>query len=140
MAHILQQIAFLSFIGLSGCSTTPTPVSQAALAPASRVYYTSADTPEAATVVFVRDSGLVGSGVYHHIFVNDEKAVSLDVGEKAILKLAPGEYVFGVNQTDPFGLWNPFTIDQKLEPNKTYRYRLSLDSTPPPRIQRIMTK
>ena len=129
---------FLSAL-LVGCATSPTPIAQAKNVPDDRVYYRPQDTSQAATAVFVRDSGAFGSGVYQHLTINEEKAAALDVGEKVTFKLPAGEYAFGIRMTDPFGATAPFSIDQRLETGKSYFYRILIDQYGA-RIQRTLGK
>jgi len=124
---------------VAGCATVPTPVSQAIPTPADRIYYPDARNGPVATVIFVRDTGFVGSAVYQNLTINEERGAAIDVGERATLRLSPGEYVFAVTPTDPFGSWAPFSIDQRLEAGKTYFYRILTDgNTMETRIQRVI--
>ena len=126
---------------LYGCATSPTPIAQARVTPQERIYQIGSEAKSAATVIFVRDTGFTGSGVYLHISINGEKAISLDVGEKGSIRLAPGEYVFGVLPTDAFGTHAETAIDQRLEPDRTYYYRLATDGdTLKTAIQRSIPK
>lgn len=134
-------VIIVMVLALFGCATTPTPISEARMTPADRIFYKPHKSEAMVTAVFVRDTGLTGSGIYKHLAINDEQAASIDVGEKVILQLAPGEYVFSVSATDPFGASAPFAIDQKLETGKTYYYRILTDgNTMSTRIQRMIGK
>lgn len=125
----------------AACATSPVPIADASPTPAERIYYAAQEGKEFATAVFVRDTGFVGAGVYQHLTINDERAASIDVGEKATLRLSPGEYVLAVKPTDMFGASAPFAIDQKLEAGKTYYYRILTDgNTMSTRIQRMIGK
>jgi len=137
MKRLVTALATLA----AACATSPTPISEAPPTPAERIYYTAREGKEFATAVFVRDTGFTGSGVYQHVTINDEPGASIDVGEKATLQLPAGEYVFAVTPTDPFGSTAPYAIDQKLEPGKTYYYRILTDgNTMSTRIQRMPSK
>lgn len=126
---------------LTGCATTPTPLSQALPTPEDRIYYRATDGKPTATVVFVRDSGFAASGVYQHLTINEEPGAAIDVGEKATLRLPAGEYVFAVTPTDPFGTFAPYAIDLRLEAGKTYFYRILTDgNNMDTRIQRVLGK
>jgi hypothetical protein len=124
----------LFFLGLAlvafcaGCATTPIPVKEAKPVPADRVFRSSSIPKNGnVTVLFVRDTGFVGSGVYHHLFIDGRKAASLNPGEKIELVLPPGEHIFGVTPTDPFGNAIVNSIDQDLKPDRKYYYRLQTD-------------
>lgn len=113
---------------LVGCATSPVPLSQAKPAPFDRVYYSANTSPSAnARVIFIRDSGVTGMGVHHHLFINNQKAASLAPGEMVELNLVPGEYVFGVKPTDAFGTHSLNSIDQDLKANRKYFYRIQTD-------------
>lgn len=119
--------ALLSSVLLVGCATTPMPVDKAKITPSERVYLKTQSSPENATVVFIRDEGFLGSGVYQNLTINEEKAAAVDVGEKVMFWLPAGEYLFGVTPTDPFGGAAGFSIDQRIEAKKTYMYRILID-------------
>lgn len=126
---------------LTGCATTPTPIADARPTPQERIYYRAPEGKSLATAIFIRDAGFAGSGVYQHLTINDERAATIDVGEKATLQLLAGEYVFAVAPTELFGTSAPFAIDQKLEADKTYYYRILTDGNSlGTRIQRILGK
>lgn len=126
-------------IALVGCATTPTPLLQAKITPDDRVYFHSSNGASMSTAIFVRDTGFVGGGVYHHLSINGEKAASIDVGEKVTFRLPSGEYLFGVIPTDPFGTSAGFGIDQNLIEGRTYTYRILTDGNSlETRIQRVI--
>ena len=75
-----------------------------------------------------------------HLSINDEKAASIDTGEKVTIRLPAGEYSFSVVPTDPFGTHAVFSIDQRLEDGKVYTYRILTDGDDlKTRIQRTIT-
>lgn len=138
----MKQNVILGFTALvlTACATTPTPLTEAKATPSDRIYIQPFVGQPAATAIFIRDKGFAGSGVYQHLSVNGKKAASIDVGEKATLKLAVGEYVFGIMPTDPFGTHAEFAIDQRLERDRVYTYRILTDgNTLTSRIQRVIT-
>lgn len=135
--------AFLQMLALTlaGCATTPTPITEAINTPEERIYFKSTQGQPSAMVVFIRDQGFTGSGVYKHLSIDGEKAAAIDVGEKVTLLIPAGEHVFGVMPTDPFGTHAEFSIDQKLELDRTYTYRILTDGNSlGSRIQRIINK
>src|SRR5690348_16623880 len=98
-------LLFIALAMLYGCATQAIPLEEATSAPPERVYFpSSSDAVAAARVVFVRDRALTGAGVYQHLYINGERTADLDVGEKVEVRLPPGDYVLGVQPTDPFGL------------------------------------
>jgi hypothetical protein len=114
---------------LAGCASTPQPIGEAPTVPESRVFYgdTAAEGAPFATVVFVRDVGFAGAGVYNHLFINGKKAASLDPGEKVAFRLPPGEYLFGAVPTTVLGLMSVNNIEQTLQAGRTYRYRMKVE-------------
>ena len=133
-------LALVAIIGTTGCTTTPTSELTAKHAPLDRIFLESAPkTSEPAVATFVRDSGVFGSAVDLHLFINGERAASLRAGEKVEIRLIPGEYVFGVRPTDPFGAIPLRSIDQNLRSQQKYFYRIFRDaSNPNAEIQRYI--
>lgn len=115
------------FLALSGCATSPVPLDVAKQVPAERISMKSQPGLDAATVTFVRDSGALGSAVLHHLFINDEPAARLEPGEAVSFHLQPGDYVFSVVPTDPFGTKARMSTDVTLRPRGQYFYRLQTD-------------
>lgn len=125
---------------LAACATSPTPIINAKQVPPERILYRAeASGKDAAKAVFIRDTGLLGAGLSQRLFINDEVAALLDVGEKVEFKLEPGEYIFGVRkEMDVFNQYNDNSIDQTLAPGRTYYYRILSDgNTFDTRILRI---
>lgn len=112
----------------TGCATSAISQKEAKFAPAEQIFLNS-QLPSLgnAQVIFVRDIGFLGSGVYQNLFIDGQKAASLNPGEKVQFVLPPGEHIFGVIPTDPFGTHALNTIDQDLKPNKQYFYRIQTD-------------
>lgn len=127
--QIIKTLAVSTLVALAaGCSTVAPPVNEAKPAPMSSYHIVSPPaSPELATVVFVRDTGLLGSAGSKHVLINGKKAVSLATGEKATLNLAPDEYIFMVTNVDPFNISGFFSIEQNLKAGKTYHYRIFAD-------------
>lgn len=113
---------------LTGCATSPMPIKEAQSVPGERIFRTENELVDGnAQALFVRDVGFTGAGVYHHLFIDGTKAASLNPGEKVEFFLRPGEHVFGVIPTDPFGTHALNTIDQDLKAGKKYYYRIQTD-------------
>ena len=121
-------LGFIVLISISGCATSPIPMRDAQSVPAERIFRTEQISYEGnARTFFVRDRGFTGSGVYQHLFIDGNKAASLNPGEKVEFILPPGEHIFGVLPTDPFGTHSLNTIDQDLKAGKKYFYRIQTD-------------
>ena len=121
-------LGFIVLIGISGCATSPIPIKDAQVVPADRILRTEKLPYDSnARALFVRDVGFTGGGVYVHLFIDGSEASSLNPGEKVEFILSPGEHIFGVVPTDPFGTHSLNTIDQDLKPGKRYFYRIQTD-------------
>lgn len=123
----MRFIAVALIASLAACATTPIPITKASAVPAERIFVPTTTAGPAAKAIFVRDTGLLGSGVFHHLYINGKLAASLDGGEKIEIRLPPGEYIFGVKPTDPFGSAAVYSIDQQLKQDLVYTYRLLVD-------------
>ncbi len=92
--------AGLAMAMLLGCSTTPITEQTAKVVPAERIYQPSMvqgqrpQDPAKSAVVFLRDSGMFGSGCSHDMYVNNVKVFSIRQGEFVRLSLNPGSYFF----------------------------------------------
>jgi len=82
---------------ISACSTSPVAPSEAKNIPENRSYKTEfndgSDTTLLATVVFIRDSGFLGSVCVRDLTVNGDKAFSIKPGEAITLNMSAGEYL-----------------------------------------------
>lgn len=85
----------------AGCATSP--VSNADAVPVSRERILDPayleNKPGTGQVTLKRDSGFLGGGCAARVFVNAVPVVELRTSEKAVLHLAPGEYIFSVQVT-----------------------------------------
>lgn len=91
------------FITLVGCATTPIRSSDAVKAPKERLLAFQEKTQKTESVIVItRDEGILGSGCYYAININNLLAARLDVGETAKFYVEPGEILFKVGR-DPFG-------------------------------------
>ena len=119
---------FIALILLSGCATSAIPINDAVDVQTDRIFLNNQLNVEGnAVAVFVRDVGFMGCAVYEHLFIDGKKAASLNPGEKVEFMLPPGEHIFGVIPTDPFGTHALNSIDQDLKPDKRYFYRIYAD-------------
>jgi len=121
-------------------------MTKAAQVPPERVYFQSdSDAKIAAKVVFVKDEGTWASIGYHQVFIDGKLAASIKSGERLQFQLNPGDYVFGILPTfltttkDEFiGGYSVTSVDQVLQPGKTYYYRILVDGESVSRIQRYV--
>ena len=122
-------LGLVVLISLSGCAaTTSVQLKDAQFVPNDRIFRSEKLSPASnATATFVRDVGFVGGGVYQHLFIDGVKSASLDPGEKVEFVISPGEHIFGVLPTDPFGSSSMNSIDQDLKVGRQYFYRIQTD-------------
>lgn len=135
MARMFLPTLLLALL-LGGCATTPVPISKAKQAPPDRVLgfqITAGD--KTATLTVIRDEGLIGSGCYSAVYINQILAARLDVAEYARFYVAPGEIVLragrdtqgkGLCGADPDNWTQRETL---LKPGEQKFFRLSMDVT-----------
>jgi len=127
---------------LAGCSTSPVTEQTAKTIPADRVYQpemvaTSANAQEAATVVFLRDAGVFGSGCSHDMFVNNVKVFSIRQGEFIRLSLTAGSYFFRLETGGGICPNIATSENTELKPGGHEAYRILLPSDGNLRLTRI---
>lgn len=128
---------------LSGCATTPVPVSQAIPVNQDRLlaFQVAPSTPHGTLVVF-RDVGFIGGGCFYAFSVNGKLAVRLGVGEVATLYVPTGELLIRASR-DPMG-GGLCALDQNnwtqretyFRPNEIKNFRLSIDANGKLDVQR----
>ncbi|WP_333691168.1 hypothetical protein [Pseudomonas syringae] len=88
--------AALVVASITGCSTSPISVDQAAPVPSDELYaYQSKPAGESGKVTVIRDSGFVGSGCDIVIYVDGRKAAKIGTGQRASFYLRPGSPSIG---------------------------------------------
>ena len=91
-------LVLASVLSISACSTDPVSEQSAAPVPPERIYHSSyvgvATTPSDATVVFLRDSGLFGSGCSHDLFIDNVKVFAIRQGEQIATHVPAGQHFF----------------------------------------------
>ncbi len=87
-------------LAVAGCASTNVITDTAAPVPADRIYATalSEATPGTVPVVFKRDT-FPGHYYLMSVFVDGKQVARIGSGEKLVVNLAPGRYVFGVAAT-----------------------------------------
>lgn len=135
---------FVSAIVMTGCATTPTPVSEAKKAEPSRLLaFQERSEATTASVVVIRDSGHMGGGCYSAFWINGQLAARLDVAETATFHIEPGEHRMKLSP-DPMGRglcavgsdWHWTQRETILRSGERKLFRLSLDDNGKPDIQR----
>lgn len=140
----LQSLIVVIALAVSGCATSPVPLSVALPVPADRLLAFQQDAPDtSATIEVVRDSGMMGGGCYTAFYISGVLAARINTGEKATFHLKPGEYVLRYT-LDPQGRglchdtkhkhWTEH--ETSLRKGQTKHFRLSADANGKLDIQR----
>jgi len=119
---------------LVGCATTPTPMSESKEAPPDRVLaFQTRPAADAATLIVIRDSGLLGGGCYSALSIDGTLDARLDPSERARFFLLPGEHVLSHGR-DPQGqglcgmqVVPPTMRETTFRPNETKYFRLTIE-------------
>jgi hypothetical protein len=136
--RIMMCVAMI--VMLAGCSTTPVTEQTAKAIPADRIYapelvgMAGADQAE---VAFFRDSGYVGSGCSHDLYVNNRKAFAIRQGETVKLSLSPGSYFFRLETGGGLCPNIATSQDADLKAGAHTAYRILLPSDGSLRLTRI---
>lgn len=83
---------------LTGCATQAVPPQQAELPPSRLMLYQNIPDTPYATVVVVRDSGMLAGSCRTGVYVNGEFAASLEAKEKAEFRVPPGNVSVSIGQ------------------------------------------
>ena len=96
-------LAPLLALVVSGCATTPVPISKAKQAPADRVLaFQMTGGDKTATLTVIRDEGFIAIACYYAVHINQVLAARLDVAEFARFYVEPGEILLRAGR-DPQG-------------------------------------
>jgi uncharacterized protein (DUF2147 family) len=130
----MNKILIIVLLFLSGCATQivsyneSKPVNAEKLGAAYSKYKNKTETT--ATVIIVRDSGIVGSAGTSDFFIGGELIAKIYTGESVTLYLEPNEYLLGVGPGASFSLaeTKKYMEEQVLnaQSGKTYYYRISI--------------
>ncbi|MFY1031817.1 hypothetical protein [Pseudomonas asiatica] len=116
---------------LTGCATSPVPLSEAIQAPSERVTGYQKPVDNGGTVIVVRDRGFIGSGCYTTVFLNGNPVARLDTQEKAAFYVPAGHWTLGagVDGSALCSLGNERLEDAVIiEPGQTKKYRIYTSS------------
>lgn len=129
----------LATFALAGCATSAIHSSAATPVPPEQIYRTERLPAEGnARVVFVRDTGMLGAAVFVHLYIDGDRAASLDPGQKVEFIVAPGEHTFGVKGTDPFGVRAMTGVDLNARAGQSYLYRIQLSQETGATLRRLL--
>ena len=87
---------FLTLV-LIGCSTRPPAEHEIKQVPEARIFNHQAKLDNNATLVFIRDEGLTGSGCYINLFLNGQEVAKFETKERATFYLPAGEVIIGAS-------------------------------------------
>ncbi|OZI60111.1 hypothetical protein [Bordetella genomosp. 11] len=116
---------------LTGCATNLVSRDKAKVIPADRLYeptFVYRGGQEKAEISVIRDSGFVGSGCLHRLWVDNVKVAALDPGEAIDLGLSPGPHFMRIEMG--VGLCANIQISESFELKSGERrvYRVMTDS------------
>lgn len=133
MRKILFLVCFVVFLG--GCSSSPVDRNFARSPEINRVFVRDflVKRDGYRSVLFVRDSGLVGSGSYHHVFIDGAHSFSLLGREAVEVFLPPGKINIMVGASfygykDYPSLYGSQSIDLDSSPNMRFVVRTGVEA------------
>lgn len=126
---------FIFLIIISGCATTPVPVSKAKPISTDRVLeFKEPSVDRSAHIIIIRDEGMIASGCYCALYVNGILAARIDPKEKVDFYVPPGEVLLKVSE-DPLGkglcgfnLDNWIQRETIIKAGETKYFRMSISS------------
>jgi len=123
MRVIRNAVLFTGFVALVGCSTTPISVREAVQVP-SQCY--KQPSPDAATVVVIRDAGLMGAACATEVLVDGQVVGEVRAGEKLVLYVPAGDIILGAQ---PRGICagNLVEIEARLTRQKHAFFRIGMN-------------
>jgi len=119
----------------TGCWAAPITKESGTPVPAARIYQPELIAPgpgRTASVTFLRDTGIVGSGCIHKIFLGGQAVFGMRAGEYHTLYLAPGQHAFALELEGTFcpKVSTSHSAVLAAGAEETYRIFLSLTGTP----------
>ena len=123
----------------TGCATSPVTSRDAKQVPSSQVLnpaYLGKTDVRSQRVLIIRDKGFMGGALEAVISINRSPAIALNTGEKAVLYLAPGKYIFSVQAKRNFLGEAPGESEVEIATDRVNNFRLRLVSGDGPRIER----
>jgi len=144
--HLNKVIPVLAFVAAAaGCSTKPTDMRSAGSPAVSRIFAKDLllNSDGRRLVRLTRDSGLVASAAYAHVFIDKQHVAALDAGESIDFYLPPKKATFSVvfsgekDRGHPLLLATPGSIaslDLDLTSNVQLDVRLGFNVATGPKI------
>ncbi len=121
-------ILTILFINLAGCSTTALRTGHERTIPAEHIFITEYTHPKPnhVSVMFTRDSGLLGSGCSAAVFINKDKAFKLDHSQSLTIYLPPGNHFFSAGMNGGLCGSDIKSDSVTLDPGRGIEYRISM--------------
>lgn len=88
-------LAFAATALLSGCASSPVPLSEAKYAPVDRVFLFQSPIVEGAQITIIRDGGSIGMACLVGAYIDGKLVANLEMKEKATFYVKPGEIMIG---------------------------------------------
>lgn len=129
-------LAIIAALMITGCSTTQISEHSANQIPQNRVYdpqYVAYEfiekNKDITAITVLRDSGFLGSGCSHTIYINNIKTFAIRANEFINLKLPAGEHLLRLESGA--GICPNISLSQNtnLEVGEHEKYRISIAST-----------
>ncbi|MDO8374968.1 MAG: hypothetical protein Q7K57_57530 [Burkholderiaceae bacterium] len=114
MLKLLKAVSLLAL--LSGCATTPVPLSEATAVPADRQFLFAIPVGGTAPIVITRDIGMLGTGCATRVTVDGKLAALVRSGEKVTLNIPLGTAVLGA---EPDGICGGGLVEIEAKPQGT---------------------
>ena len=116
--------------GLTACSSTPTPISQAKQITSERVFEIEplVNENEYATFKILRDSGANGGNQYMELWIDGELNAQLLPEELHTQKLDPRDHIIEIRMHNVLGKISPAQIETIFRKGKVYFYRVGLNA------------
>jgi hypothetical protein len=108
----------------AGCATQSPTAEQLVPVPSAQVLATPVAGATPARVTVIRDVGIVGAGVFFHVYLDGVRIASLGQGQWHTFNVEPGEHQIGVMPTDLLGTHRPKTVETLWRPGQSVVYRV----------------
>ncbi|AKV06149.1 prophage PssSM-02 [Pseudomonas fluorescens NCIMB 11764] len=122
--------AGLVALALSGCATSPMPVSEAKPVPSDEIYgFKSPALKDSGSLTVFRDDGFVGSGCDIILYIDGQRAAKIGPGQKVSFNLPAGDVNLGTGLAES-GLCSGAaikTVASNIKSGKEAIYRINGD-------------
>lgn len=116
----------LAGLVLAGCANQPSTPDTASTVPSDRLYSMQAPQPGYGTIQVLRDTGMTGSGCSIDVFINRERAATLEPGEAATFQVKPGRTLIEAESSGMLCSGRDTSVET-VTPDETYYFRTASD-------------